>query len=1026
MRAPLTPYPDAETARAGGPSRWQLPLNGRWKFRLVDAPDRAPAGFADGDYDDRHWREIDVPGNWTTQGYDRPHYTNVMMPFGLDPPRVPTANPTGLYRTRFMLPAQWRRRRTVLHVGGAESVLLVYLNGAFVGLAKDSRLPSEFDLTPHLKHGENVLAAMVIRWSDASYLEDQDHWWMAGIHRDVWLYSTAAVYLANVRLDADLIGPRRGRLGVEARVGGSAAAGWRVRCGVHTAAGQYLCGAEAELPIYRHHSPRARMISSVLHEGPIVRLDVDLTVAPWSHESPALYRVVLELVDPDGQVVEVVTDRVGFRRIEVRDRQLLINGRPVYIRGVNRHDHHPRTGKTVSVDDMRQDLVLMKQFNFNAVRTAHYPNDHRFYGLCDELGLYVIDEANIECHARLRELCHDPRYGAAMMDRYQRMVMRDGNHPCIVAWSLGNESGYGAVHDAMAAWSRAVDPSRPVHYEGGLFAGWPAFHGRPNAQRLGANRGVDYPASDIICPMYPSIDELRRFAERYQGDKPLIMCEYSHAMGNSNGSLKDYWDLIESTPGLQGGFIWDWVDQGLEKTDLSGRSYWGFGGDFGDEPNDVNFNINGLIWPDRTPHPAIWEHHRIAAPIVAVRLSGRPPRLEVRNRSDFLDARRFRARVLWLVDGRPVAEKRIALPRLGPGEMGTVVLPAAPADVPADAELIGRIVFELARDTAWAAEGHQVGWDEWIEHKPRRRRGRVPRGAPDVIADDNGWTVVASGLAARFDARTGRLRRLTMLGEKILQRPPRLSIWRAPTDNDGIKLREAPGGALETWLAWNLPHVREQVRSVEVRSTGAEFMLTRRVEFRLRGVDRPIRQQERWGVHADGSLRVDESVTVPTGVTDLPRLGLEFVLAARFERVCYYGRGPEENYIDRRYGYPLGRFEGTIDDEYVPYIVPQTHGNHTDVRWLAVESPTTGLLIASDEPAQFSIGRYSEEALYVARHPVDLVRDDCAWLHLDARNRGLGTGACGPDTLPRYRIGPGRYDFGWVLKGYRPGEEGAP
>ncbi len=565
MRVPLTSYPTAAAARTAGESPWRLSLDGTWRFRLVDSPLAAPEDFAAIEHDDSAWGTIEVPGTWVRQGYDHPHYTNVVMPFACEPPATPAHNPTGLYRTTFRVPSSWRGRRVVLHVGSADSVLLVHVNGVFVGLSKDSRLPAEFDLTPHLRRGANLLAAMVIRWSDASFVEDQDQWWQPGIHRSVHLYSTAHCFIQDLRVTAGLTADlKRGTLSIEGEAGGIVDAGWRLRYRVETLAGRALVrrALGGEVQVYRHHSHRASSVSSVLHTGAVVRESLEVRgIVPWTHETPRRYRVIAELIAPDGAVVEAVAQHIGFRRIDVRAKSLLINGARVFIRGVNRHEFHPVHGKTMSVDDMREDLVLMKRFNFNAVRTAHYPNDHRFYDLCDELGLYVVDEANIESHARLRSLVHDKRYETAFMTRFQRMVARDRNHPCIILWSLGNESGYGAVHDAMAAWSRANDPSRPLHYEGSLNIAWGEFHGRAFESSLGQQIDLDVPASDVIAPMYPSIAELDHWAKTYRGDSPLIMCEYSHAMGNSNGSLKDYWDLIEARPGLQGGFIWDWVDQ---------------------------------------------------------------------------------------------------------------------------------------------------------------------------------------------------------------------------------------------------------------------------------------------------------------------------------------------------------------------------------------------------------------------------------------------------------------------------------
>ncbi len=1010
MRVPLVPYPDVQMASNGGPSPWSISLDGVWRFKLADRLARVPGDFAAPDFDDSNWASIDVPGNWTTQGFDGPHYTNVIMPFAGEPPEVPDANPTGMYRSTFRLPKGWKQRRVILRFGGAESVLMVYLNGEFVGLSKDSRLPAEFDVTRWVKGGENTLAVKVIRWSDASYLEDQDHWWMAGLHRSVSLYCQAKAHIADLRLDAGLNNAlNRGTLSIAAVIGGVVEPGWQFRVRVANRT------FEAEVPTYRHHSHRARSVSAMLFGGGEVRFDAEFArVKTWSHEAPHRYLVTGELIAPDGAVIEVVSQQIGFRRIEVRDRELLINGRPVYIRGVNRHDHHPERGKTVSLSEMREDLCLMKRFNFNAVRTAHYPNDERFYELCDELGLYVVDEANIECHARIRSLAHDPRYAAAFMSRFQRMVQRDRNHPSIIAWSLGNESGYGAVHDAMAAWGRREDPGRPIHYEGGLLTAWPKFHGRaglPDSGRDGHE--IDFAASDLICPMYPSIAELCDWAERYVGNKPLIMCEYSHAMGNSNGSLKDYWDAIESHQGLQGGFIWDWVDQGLTLLDAHGTPYYGFGGDFGDQPNDANFCINGLVWPDRTPHPGIWEHHRLGQPLRAVPI-GREA-LRITSHRDFTDTRDISVRLVWLVDGVVVQEHRVALPRLVPGESCTLPLPEYNEPLSATQELGVRLLYELRRDTPWAAAGHQLGWDEWSAQRARRPRRRRVRSAP-VIEDTR----------VRCDETTvhlaeGGLARLAFDSRALIKRGPVLNFWRAPTDNDGIKLRDPPGGALSRWRDWGLDRLRADVGDTRITRRGGALRL-RRTIVHLGRVD-SARQQETLTILSNGELLIEERVDVPKSWDDLPRLGIHLRLPGRYTQVRYFGRGPEENYVDRCFGYPLGCYQSTVDDEYVPYIVPSSYGNHVDVRWLAVDDGELGLLCAPlHTTAEFSVSRYRDADLYHARHTVDLQPRDEVNLNLDYKQRGLGTGACGPDTLDHYRIGPGRHVFGWRLRAYRVAE----
>ncbi|MBW2316848.1 MAG: beta-galactosidase, partial [Deltaproteobacteria bacterium] len=642
-RSGLTPFPDAKAARAGDAtaSPWRISLDGAWKFQLVARPEDVPGEFADPGFDDGAWGEIQVPGHWTTQGYDRPHYTNVQMPFPEQPPRVPDANPTGLYRLRFDVPASWAGRRTVLHFGGAESVLYVWVNGVAVGLSKGSRLPAEFDLSEHVSAGENTLAVAVVRWSDATFIEDQDHWFMAGLHRGVCLLSHGRTFLRDVAADASLDDAyENGVLGVRVEVGcdGRMPPGWKARIQLLDPRGKAVWKRAVERDVAVPGNP-------YLHRGTWAEF-IEPVARPkkWTAETPHLYRLVVELLDAEGKVAEAVSQRVGFRRVEVRDRALRVNGVPILIRGVNRHEHDDVRGKAVTRESMLADIRLMKQFNFNAVRTAHYPNDPEWYALCDEHGLYVVDEADIESHGFLASLCHDPRYTQAFLDRGMRMVMRDKNHPSIVLWSLGNESGHGANHGAMAGWIRQYDPSRPLHYEGALQ--W-NLYGTP-------------PTTDVVCPMYPPIDEIVAFAKSDKSDRPLIMCEYSHAMGNSNGSLSDYWDAIEAHDALQGGFIWDWVDQGLAAVDESGREYWAYGGDFGDVPNDVNFCINGMIWPDRTPHPAMWEAKVLQQPVGVALRSAKAGRVRITNKRGFTDLSGLRGAWAMSVDGRVVKKGRLA------------------------------------------------------------------------------------------------------------------------------------------------------------------------------------------------------------------------------------------------------------------------------------------------------------------------------------------------------------------------------
>jgi beta-galactosidase len=1000
MRSPLLPAADVVQARTGARdgSPWFLRLDGRWRFRLVDRPDAAPAGFTTRGYDDRAWAEVDVPGCWTMQGFDRPIYTNIAMPFPGMPPEVPDANPTGCYRTGFVVPAGWAGRRVVLHVGAADSVLFVWVNGHAVGVSKDSRLEAEFDITEHVLPGANVLAAMVVRWSDASYVEDQDQWWHAGITREVYLYSTDAVHLADVHAHAALDPTgTAGTLDARITVGFSRhpEPGWTVEARLETLGGR-AAGRRMTGPVPVDVQP-------YVFAGHVVRLQTDVAkVAPWSAEQPHLYRLVVKLVDPSGADREVTSCRVGFRRVEVEGRRLLVNGRPVLLRGVNRHDFDRITGRVVSDQSMRDDLVLMKQMGFNALRCAHAPNDPRLLDHCDELGLYVIDEANIEAHAYNESLAHDSRYLAAWLDRGSRMVQRDKNHPCVIAWSLGNESGYGANHDALAAWIRRYDPTRPLHYEGAIMGDW------DRAQTV----------TDIICPMYPEIADLVRWAESGTGRGPLVMCEYSHAMGNSNGCLGEYWDAIEAHDGLQGGFIWEWWDHGLVQTRPDGSRRYAYGGDFGDHPNDLNFCIDGVVWPDRTPKPALAEHQHLALPVGVEGRDVRHGRVTITNRQDFSDLSWIECRFELTVDGVVRLRGEVPLPDLGPGRSGPLALPLRIPDLEPGEECLLTLFFATARALPWAPKGHELGWRQLPVRTGSRPRPARVAGAVGLERTDARAVVTTERTRAVFDQATGTLMSLALGEHELLHAGPALALWRAPTDNDGIKL--APHQGLKPLGRWrragldSLVRTVERVRVQQRRNGTVAVDVTHHLVGRDPGA--AIVEKQTWTFLPTGDVLVDEDVRIPDAIDDLPRLGVGLALRPGHDRLLWYGRGPHESYPDRCRGAALGQWHGTVAEQYVPYVMPQEHGGHADTRWAVVaHSSGPGLLLTSDEPFQLNVSHFTPADLTVATHAEELVARPEVFVHLDHRHRGLGTLSCGPDTLPEYRIGPGRYRWTWRL-----------
>lgn len=1006
-RATSCPFParDAALGAERTDSPWFLPLDGDWAFRLAARPEDVTSDDVAGK-DMAGWPRIEVPGNWAMQGHGAPHYTNVQMPFPHDPPFVPRENPTGLHAREFTVPAAWRGRRVIVHFGGAESVLFVFVNGTFVGMGKDSRLPSEFDLTPFVRFGRrNTLVAVVVKWSDASFIEDQDQWWLGGLHREVFLYSTAGVRIADVFATAGLSPDgRTGTLRLEVAAGfpGDAEPGWSVAAELLDPKGRSVWTKPLAAPVPVGRRPD--------HDRLKACFDVRVPrVLAWTSETPHLYRLVVCLRNPSGRAVEWTSVRTGFRTLEVRDRQLLVNGRRVLIKGVNRHDHDDVRGKALDRETMRQEAVLMKQHNINAVRCSHYPNDPHWLDLCDELGLYVIDEADAESHDLYYQLAGDGRYAAALLERARRMVERDKNHPSIILWSLGNESGCGPNHEAMAGWVRGRDPSRPLHYEPGIWLQW-APDPPPDRIYAGGDR-----VTDIVCPMYPTIDRIIEWATNKNHPdrrRPMILCEYSHAMGNSNGSLADYWDAFEKYPGLQGGFIWEWIDHGIRRMARDGAFYWAYGGDFGDVPNDANFCCDGLVWPDRTPHPAMQEFKFLARPVKAVAF--RAGRVVLRSMRDFTDTGDIRAEWEVTLDGRIVASGVLPAFRIPPG--GEVALPLRwKPPIGARGEFHLNLRYLARRETPWCDAGFLLGWDQ-LELGGRRTVPAAPRGTAALRRERDAIVIEAGPVRAVFEPRRGELRELRTSGDLVTSADPRPQVWRAPTDNDGIKLWTGQEQkALGRWRAAGLETAKLVRRPPVVRrSRDGRVTVVRPSVLRCKGG--AIAHRETWTFGA-GALRVDHEFRVPAALADLPRLGVVWDLAPGFENLAWFGRGPWENYPDRKRSAPLGLHRSTVSDEYVPYVMPQEHGHHTDTRWveLAAADGTSLRVSAAGAPFGFSASHFTAADLTAAFHTCDLRPRPETFLSLDLAHRGLGTASCGPDTRPEYRIPAGLHRGSFVF-----------
>jgi beta-galactosidase len=1019
MRATIYPFASAQSARSVDREKtpWFQLLNGQWQFKAVDRPANVTVADIALDGDRSSWESVAVPGNWTLQGYGAPQYTNIQMPFPDEPPFVPEENLTGIYAREFSVPADWAGRRVVIHFGGAESVLYVYVNGESAGLSKDSRLSSEFEISRFVKFGQiNLVVAVVVKWSDASFIEDQDQWWMGGLHREVFLYSTGPVYIADVFAVGGLESNYSdGRFQLKAKIGfpRQPLEGWLVEAQLFDPKGK----AVFKRPL------RSTVLAGDPFGWPRLQAEFEEQVKKpllWSAELPHLYTAVVTLKGPDGKGVESTAARLGFRSVEVKDRMLLVNGRRVLIKGVNRHDHHDTKGKALDRETMRLDAVTMKRFNVNAVRTSHYPNDPYWLDLCDQLGLYVFDEANVEAHAYYQQVGRDRRYASAFLERALRMVERDKNHPSVIVWSLGNETGYSPSHDAMAGWIRGYDPSRPLHFEPGI---WVKGVEKQPTQKI---YDMGYRVTDIVCPMYPPIDSIVEWAaDKLHPDRsrPLIMCEYSHAMGNSNGSLADYWDAFDKYPGLQGGFIWEWIDHGLKQKTKEGEEYWAYGGDFGDQPNDLNFVCDGLVWPDRTPHPGIYEFKYLAQPVKVIGFNSRSGVLEIKNQQDFSTLAWIRCEWELKVSGDTVATGQLPVLNTAPHQAEKIKLNVPAVTVEAGQEAFLNFRFSAAAATAWCKSGHQVGWDQ-ISIAAKAARAARPKAAkhsaaPLIIDEENSKITVGNDSFQLVASReTCSIEALRWQEQDILISGPRLQIWRGPTDNDGIK-----GWPHETWRPLN----KWRAQGLDKLTVKAVSAKTRRNQdgsvtllFEHLGAcaasDRAVRHQQVYTISPDGRIQADNVFTIDKAIPDLPRLGVVLTLKPGFERLRWFGRGPFENYSDRKRAALVDLYESTVTDQYVPYIMPQEHGNRTDVRWLALWSKGAGLSVAAAGPMEFSASHYTAQDLDSAYHTYDLSPRAEVILNLDYRQCGLGTGSCGPGPLEQYRIKPGRYPWSYTLQ----------
>lgn len=1011
------PYADESQVLKGDrtASPYYQSLNGDWKFHWSPDPSSRPADFYHPDYDVSGWKEIPVPSNWQMEGYGIPLYSNVTYPFKKNPPYVMGEPPqdytsyrwrnqVGSYRTEFAVPSDWKGRQVFIVFDGVDSAFYLWLNGEKVGYSEDSRTPAEFNITPYLRDGRNTLAAEVYQYSDGSYLEDQDFWRLSGIFRSVFLYSVPQVHIRDYFIRQDLDAEYRdATLTIEAALEQFASQDDVTELTAELYDGDEVIESAALKPTGEVSG------SDVLYAAVMPVANPD----KWTAETPRLYTMVLTLKQ-GGRVIQTVSSRIGFREVEVSDGQLKVNGRPIYIKGVNRHEHEPDTGHTVSREMMIKDIELMKQHNVNTVRTSHYPNVPEWYDLCDEYGLYVIDEANIESHGMgygRESLAKDPSWKEAHLARVRAMLERDKNHPCVIIWSLGNEAGDGVNFEAASAWIKQRDPSRPVHYE----------------------QAGERPHTDIVCPMYARIERLIQYASK-NPSRPMILCEYVHAMGNSEGNVMDYWEVIESYKSLQGGSVWDWVDQGIRKQapiaagsgPLLDKDYacpspresredtawfWAYGGDFGDRPNDNNFCCNGLIQPDRRVNPHIMEVKKAYQNIKATPEDLAQSKIRVHNKFyfaglDFVEG-------LWelTADGQVVQQGELTLPAIAPQESAVVTAPVKKDELTADKEYFLKVRFVLKDDQPWAKKGHEIAFDQFAypAQAAPTAAGKSPEFAEvKVQTAGNRVTVGNDGFSVVFDRTTGELTEWVWNDKPLLASPLRPNFWRAPTDNDnGNRMPHNLGvwkgaGAEKKSVDFKV----EPVSAGQVRITARSL---------LQAGNTPVTVI--YDVYGDGRIAVKQ-VFEPAGeMPEVPRVGMQMQIPGELSRMLWYGRGPHESYSDRKHSAAFGLYEEDLTKPGHLYIRPQENGNKTDVRWAAWTGKGLAIVALAQESINASAWPYTQEDLEAARHTHELPIRETLTVNVDYGQRGLGSDdSWGALPHEPYRLMGGRtYEYRFVL-----------
>ena len=994
MRSSFIVYPDAEAAARGDmkSNPFYLSLNGMWKFNWVRHADQRPTDFYQVDYNDRAWDQMPVPGIWEMNGYGDPLYKNVgyawCNQYKNNPPIVPTENNhVGSYRREIEIPAEWSGKDIFIHFGSVTSNLSLWVNGKAVGYSEDSKLEAEFNLTKYLRPGRNLIAFQVFRWCDGSYLEDQDFWRLSGVGRDVYLYARNPKRLLDIRITPDLDAQYTdATLKVEASV----TPGVR-QVALKLTDDQGKTVAEAQL------QPNSKgMLTHTFNVSNPLK---------WSAEEPNLY--TLGVIVSDGkQVTEALTQRVGFRKSEIKNGQLLVNGQPVLIKGVNRHEMNPDRGYYVTREDMIRDILIMKQLNMNAVRTCHYPNNPMWYDLCDQYGLYVVDEANIESHGmgyKETTLAKEPMYELSHLQRDQRMILRDKNHPSVIIWSMGNEAGNGPNFTACYRWIKEYDPSRPIHYERGV-----------------DHKGINSTNTDIFCPMYFNYENCERYASS-NPSMPLIQCEYAHAMGNSMGGFKEYWDLVRKYPAYQGGFIWDFVDQALARYNADGSVTYTYGGDYNRyDGTDNSFNNNGVIAANREWHPHAYEVRYQYRSILTMADDLTQGRVKVYNENFFRDLSDYRMEWNLTADGKAFLSGVVDQLEVAPQQTATIQLGYGAQDLPADArEIMLNVSYKLKKSDGLLDANTEVAYDQLPirTYDPKTEWAFTPcEAVAQLSADTNFYFISGADWRVEFNRKSGFLDRFVFRGRELLLAPLTPNFNRAATENDhGAKLHTK-------YAVWRNPEI--QLKSIEAKADNGVVIVTALHKIPATGATLTMT----YTINGRGEIMATEQMTADRSKKDVPgmfRFGMTLEMPSRYNLIDFWGRGPFENYIDRKSSAPVGLYHQKVADQYhYGYVRPQESGTKSDLRyWRVVDEGGNGVEIRSDALFSASALPYSVEDIegrvpYAGnRHPSDLVKQNATFVNFDLRQMGLGcVNSWRAEPRPEYMIPYADYTFNFMIR----------